>query len=122
MQLHIEYTNKLLTKIEQDSYIENKWYDLRASESVKLREGQFATIPLGIKVKLPEDYEMNIIARKSTFKKYGIFLAGGMEIVSSNDSDEISINVYATKDVTINFNDRICQFRLQRAQEQITFV
>lgn len=122
MQLHIEYTNKLLTKIEQDSYIENKWYDLRASESVKLREGQFATIPLGIKVELPEDYEMNIIARKSTFKKYGIFLAGGMEIVSSNDSDEISINVYATKDVTINFNDRICQFRLQRAQEQITFV
>lgn len=122
MQLHIEYTNKLLTKIEQDSYIENKWYDLRASESVKLREGQFATIPLGIKVALPEDYEMNIIARKSTFKKYGIFLAGGMEIVSSNDSDEISINVYATKDVTINFNDRICQFRLQRAQEQITFV
>ena len=69
MQLHIEYTNKLLTKIEQDSYIENKWYDLRASESVKLREGQFATIPLGIKVDLPEDYEMNIIARKSTFKK-----------------------------------------------------
>lgn len=122
MNLKIEYTNPLLTKIEQGSYQNNKWYELRASKDTKLREGDFATISLGIKAQIPENYEMQIIAKRNLFKKYGLILTSGIEIIDSSVTEEITINVYATKDTKVNFNDRICQFKMCPIQEQINFI
>lgn len=122
MNLKIEYLNKLTTKIQANSYDDNKWYDLRASNDVKIKSGESAKIPLGIKIDLPEEYEIHIILKRNTFDKYGLILPNGAEIISSKDKDELSISVYATKDIKINFNDRICQFRVFRIQEKIDFI
>ena len=46
-------------EIEKLRYIDGKsdWIDLRASEDVVLKKGEFKLIPLGIAMKLPEGYE-----------------------------------------------------------------
>lgn len=45
-------------KIEPLDYIEGKsdWIDMRASEEVTLKEGEFALIPLGVAMELPKGY------------------------------------------------------------------
>ena len=47
-------------KIEKLTYIENKsdWIDLRAAKDVSLKKGEFALIPLGVAMELPEGYEL----------------------------------------------------------------
>ena len=38
------------------------------------------------------------------------------------DTDEISITVLATKDATINFNDRICQMKIEKIDSEINYI
>jgi dUTP pyrophosphatase len=38
------------------------------------------------------------------------------------DGDEWKMPVYATRDVVVEFGDRICQFRIMANQPQLTFV
>ena len=47
-------------KIEKLTYIDGKsdWIDLRAAEDVSLKKGEFALIPLGIAMELPQGYEL----------------------------------------------------------------
>ncbi len=64
-------------QIEHLEYIGGKsdWIDLRASEDVELKKGEFRLVPLGIAVKLPEGYEAHIVPRSSTYKNFGIIQA-----------------------------------------------
>jgi len=57
-------------KIEPLDYIEGKsdWIDMRASEEVTLKAGEFALIPLGVAMELPKGYEAHLVPRSSTFK------------------------------------------------------
>lgn len=50
------------------------WIDLRAAEDTHIYSGEFAMIPLGIAMELPEGYEAIIAPRSSTFSKYGIIM------------------------------------------------
>ena len=52
-KLKIKYFTDQIAHLE---YIEGKsdWIDLRASEDVELKKGEFKLVPLGIAVKLPE--------------------------------------------------------------------
>lgn len=61
-------------KIDKLTYIDGKsdWVDLRAAESVDLKQGEFKLIPLGIAMELPKGYEAHIVPRSSTFKNFGI--------------------------------------------------
>ena len=66
---------------------------------------------------LPEGYEDHIAPRSSTFKKWGIIQTNGIGIIDnsySGDNDIWKMPVLATKDITINVNDRICQFRIMQ--------
>ena len=49
-------------KIEPLDYIEGKsdWIDMRASEEVTLKAGEFALIPLGVAMELPKGYEAHL--------------------------------------------------------------
>ena len=49
-------------KIEKLTYIDGKsdWIDLRAAEDVSLKKGEFALIPLGIAMELPQGYEAHV--------------------------------------------------------------
>ena len=48
------------------------WVDLRSAETITLKKGDFALIPLGVGMKLPKGYEAHVAPRSSTFKTWGI--------------------------------------------------
>ena len=60
--------------IDRLAYIDGKsdWIDLRASETVELKAGEFKLIPLGVAMQLPSGYEAHVVPRSSTFKNYGV--------------------------------------------------
>jgi len=100
------------------------WIDLRASETVILQKGDFRLIPLGVSMQLPEGYEAVIVPRSSTFKNYGIIQTNSMGVIDESycgDSDQWMMPVFATRDASINKNDRICQFRIFAHQPRIVF-
>ena len=100
------------------------WIDLHAAEEVTLKAGEFRLIPLGVAMALPEGYEAHIVPRSSTFQNYGILQTNSMGVVDSSyrgDNDQWRMPVYATRDVTIEKNARICQFRIVRNQPPLTF-
>ena len=99
------------------------WIDLRAAEDVELKAGEFKLISLGVSMKLPEGYEANIVPRSSTFKHWGILQTNHFGVIDnsySGDSDVWMFPAYATRDVLIEKNSRICQFRIQRKMEDVT--
>lgn len=121
--IRIKYFTEDITRLE---YIENKsdWIDLRASEEVTLKAGEFALIPLGVAMELPKGYEAHVVPRSSTFKNYGIIQTNSCGIIDGSycgDEDMWRMPVYATRDTVIQKNDRICQFRIFKNQPQITF-
>lgn len=108
-------------------YVDGKsdWIDLRCGEDVALKAGEFRLIPLGVAIALPEGYEAHIVPRSSTFKNYGILQANSMGVVDCSycgDNDQWRMPVYATRDVNIEKNARICQFRIMRNQPPLRFV
>lgn len=124
MEIKIKYHTD---KIEKLRYIDGKsdWIDLRVAKDYDLKKGDFALIDLGISVKLPEGYEMITAPRSSTFKNYGLLQSNSIGVVDESycgDDDVLMMPVYATRDVHISVNDRICQFRIFRHQPAIEFV
>ncbi len=113
-------------KIKRLEYIDGKsdWIDLRASETVELKAGEFRLIPLGVAMELPKGYEAHLVPRSSTFKNYGILQTNSCGIIDCSycgDEDMWRMPVYATRDTVIRENDRICQFRIFENQPQIVF-
>ena len=112
--------------IDELCYVAGKsdWIDLHAAETVTLKAGEFQLIPLGVAIALPEGYEAHIVPRSSTFKNYGILQTNSMGVVDCSycgDNDQWRMPVYATRDVTIEKNARICQFRIMQNQPPLRF-
>lgn len=123
MKIQIKYFDDEIKKITN---IEGKsdWYDLRAADTIKLKAGEFKLIPLGVGMILPDGYEANIVPRSSTFKNYGLLQTNSFAVIDnsySGDNDQWMMPVYATRDVVINKNDRICQFRINKKQPVFEF-
>ena len=113
-------------KIDRLEYIDGKsdWIDLRASETVELKAGEFKLIPLGVAMQLPKGYEAHVVPRSSTFKNSGLLQVNSCGIIDGSycgDDDMWRMPVYATRDIVVNINDRICQFRIVENQPQIVF-
>lgn len=121
--IKIKYHNKNIDKIAKLS--SGDWIDLRAAETVKLNQGEFKLISLGVSMKLPEGYEAHIVPRSSTFKNWGVVQTNHMGVIDNSycgDNDVWMMPVLATKDTVINENDRICQFRIVKKMEDIGFI
>ena len=106
-------------KIEKLTYI-----DLRAAEDVSLKKGEFALIPLGIAMELPQGYEAHVVPRSSTFKNFGVIQTNHMGVIDESycgDNDQWFMPVLAIRDTEIHVNDRICQFRIMEHQPVISF-
>lgn len=113
-------------EIEKLTYIDGKsdWIDLRAAKEMELKAGQYAMIPLGVAMKLPEGYEAHIVPRSSTYKNFGLIQTNHMGVVDESycgDNDQWHMPVYAMRDTVIHVNDRICQFRIMEHQPKIVF-
>lgn len=121
--IKIKYFND---ELERLCYIEGKsdWIDLRASEEVELKKGEYKLIPLGVAMQLPQGFEAHIVPRSSTFKNFGILQTNSCGVVDCTycgDEDMWRMPVYAVRDTVIHLNDRICQFRIIENQPQIIF-
>ena len=122
MEIKIVYHNPELQKLGHIAV--GDWIDLRASEDVELKAGDFALIPLGVSMKLPDGYEAHIAPRSSTFKTWGVLQTNSVGVVDnsySGTNDVWKMPVYATRDTTIRVNDRICQFRILPRMPQVEF-
>ena len=100
------------------------WIDLRAAEDVELKAGEFKLISLGVSMQLPEGYEAIIIPRSSTFKHWGVIQTNHCGLIDNSycgDDDVWMFPALATRDVLIEKNSRICQFRIQKKMEDVTF-
>ena len=113
LKLKVKYFDKEIEKIKKIN--KGDWIDLRSAVDMFLTKGQFALIPLGVGMVLPEGYEAHIAPRSSTFKNWKILQVNSVGIVDnsySGDTDQWMMPVFATEDTEIKKNDRICQFRI----------
>lgn len=98
------------------------WIDLRVQtdDHVLITEpGKNYLFSLGIKMQLPPYIEAIVANRSSTFKNYGIIMAGGIGVIdcSYNGWDDVwKYHAIALEKRIISFGDRIAQFRLQPSQ------
>lgn len=122
MKIQIKYFDKDLEKIEKIE--QGDWIDLRVSETVELKTGEYKLIPLGIGMILPKGHEAHIVPRSSTFKNFGVIQTNHMGVIDESycgENDQWHFPAYALRDTVIHKNDRICQFRIMKKQEQIEF-
>lgn len=113
------FTVEPLSKIDKGD-----WIDVRSNEHIVLHKGDFALIPLGIGIKLPEGYEAHLVPRSSTFNKWGIIQTNSIGIIDnsySGNNDQWMMPVLATRDTLIARNERIAQFRIVEKQPMIGF-
>jgi len=123
MQIKIKYLSDKIEKIKKSDI--GDWIDLRASENIEMKSGEYKLIPLGLAMKLPDGYEGYIVPRSSTLKNFGIIQGNHFGIVDNSycgNDDEWKMSAYAVRDTKININDRICQFRIQKKQPEIEFL
>lgn len=123
--IKIKY-HKPISPLENINGANSDWIDLRCAESngVDLKAGEFKLISLGVSMKLPDGYEAHIVPRSSTFKTWGLLQTNPHAVIDNSycsDTDVWKYPVYATRDTHIDFNDRICQFRIVKKQPTILF-
>ncbi len=122
LNIDIVYHNPNMPKLEKID--KGDWIDLRASVGGSFKTGDFALIDLGVSMRLPEGYEAHIAPRSSTFKNYGIIQTNSIGIVDnsySGTNDVWKMPCFFTRDVVIKPNDRICQFRIVKKMEPVSF-
>ena len=100
------------------------WIDLRVAEDVEMKAGEFKLISLGVSMQLPDGYEALIIPRSSTFKHWGVIQTNHCGLIDNSycgDNDIWMFPALATRDILIEKNSRICQFRIQKKMDDIEF-
>jgi dUTP pyrophosphatase len=123
LQIKVKYFDKEIPKLQKIK--QGDWIDLRAAETVELKQGEFKLIPLGIGMKLPKGYEANIVPRSSTFKNFGILQTNSFGVVDesySGNDDQWFFPALAMRDTKIEKGDRICQFRINKKMPEVDFV
>lgn len=122
LQIKIKYFNDNLERIKKITI--GDWIDLRSAHNVSLNKGEFYLVPLGVAMELPKGYEAHVVPRSSTFKNFGVIQTNHQGVVDESykgNNDEWFMPVYALRDTEINFNDRVCQFRIVEKMPEIEF-
>lgn len=117
MEIKIKYFNKEMSPAVKNG----NWIDLRAAETIKMKAGEFRVIPLGVAMEIPEGYEALVIPRSSTFKHYGIIQTNSLGLIDveyCGNNDQWFFPALAMRDTEIPFDERICQFRIQKQQPE----
>jgi dUTP pyrophosphatase len=114
--LDVRYHTELFPELKPiEKLPQGDWIDLRCAADTTIKAGNYLVIPLGVSIKLPTGYTAIIAPRSSTFKKYGILMANSIGVVDESycgDNDIWGFPAYATKDILIPANERICQFTI----------
>ena len=119
IKYHVSDIEKI-SKIKQGD-----WIDLRAAETVEMKQGEYRLISLGVSMQLPKGYEAHVAPRSSTFKNFGIICANSFGIIDESycgDNDIWRFPAIALRDTVINKGDRICQFRIVEKMKDVSFL
>ena len=122
VEIKIKYFSEDLEQVQKINV--GDWIDLRAAETVEIKKGDYALIPLGVGMILPDGYEAHVLPRSSTPNKFGIMMANSMGVIDnsySGDADEWKFPALAIRDTEIKKGDRIAQFRVMKNQQTIKF-
>lgn len=117
--IRIKYFDNEIDKITKID--KGDWIDLRAAETVELKKGEFKLIPLGIGMILPEGYEAHVVPRSSTYKNFKVIQTNHCGIIDESycgNDDQWMFPAYALEDTIIKKNERICQFRIAKKNNQ----
>ncbi len=90
--------------------------DIRSTEEIIINAGETRIVPTGLKMAIPDGYEIQIRPRSGLSLKSPLRIANSPGTIDSGYRDEIGIIVTNTDpiyDFTINKNDRIAQMVLQ---------
>ena len=60
------------------------WIDLYCAQDMTLHAGDFALVPLGVSMQLPEGYEARTAPRSSTFKRWGLLQANSVGVIDNS--------------------------------------
>lgn len=118
--IKIKYFDQEIEPIQKISV--GDWIDLRVSERVEMKAGEYRLLRLGVGMILPDGYEAHVLPRSSTPSKFGIILANSMGVIDnsySGDADEWRFPAVAIRDTIIKKGDRIAQFRIVKNQPHI---
>lgn len=121
-RIRVKYFTSGLEPIQKISV--GDWIDLRAAETVEMRQGEYYCIRLGVGMILPDGYEALVLPRSSTPSKFGIVVANSMGVIDnsySGDADEWMFPAIAIRDTVIQKGDRIAQFRILENQPRLVF-
>ncbi len=130
MKIKIKYFPgaKKLEKIEKGN-----WIDVYANETMYIKQGESALIPLGFAMQLPQGYEAHLAPRSSTFKKWGIIVTNSFGVIDTSycgDNDQWMLAVYCLSPTQfingmpctrIEKGDKIAQFRIVESMPEIEF-
>jgi dUTP pyrophosphatase len=122
MKIKIKYHDDELIRLEKMDI--GDMIDLRASETVEMKKGDYALISLGVSMELPKGYEAHVYPRSSTFKNFGVMQVNSVGVIDNSyngDNDIWRYPCIAMRDTVIHKNDRICQFRIVENQEKVEF-
>jgi dUTP pyrophosphatase len=117
------FDHEIYPLVPKPSHV-GEWIDLKAALSMYIKKGEYAEIPLGVAMRLPRNTEAIIVPRSSTFKNYGIILAGSIGVIDNaycGNDDEWMFPAIALKNTLIAKGSRICQFRLFPIQGKVEF-
>ena len=120
LPIKIKYFDKEVAKIEKIE--QGDWIDLRAAETVEMKQGDFKVIKLGVGMKLPKGFEAHVVPRSSTFKKWGVLQTNSMGVIDESycgNEDQWRFPALAMRDTRIEKGDRICQFRIMRKMSDV---
>ena len=90
---------------------------IEKTKKITYHKGDFLMLPLGISIKQPKGYEVNLLPRSSTFKNFGIIQANSMAVGDDtfiSDNDMYHYPVIALTDGEIYLYDRICQMQVNK--------
>lgn len=122
LKIKVMYHDDELVRIEKIHI--GDWVDLRSVEDVEMKQGEYKLISLGVSMELPKGYEAHVLPRSSTFKNFGILLTNACGIIDNTykgSQDIWKFPALAMRDTKINKNDRICQFRIVKSMEEVSF-
>lgn len=112
-EVKVKYHNPKMTKMEINE--KGNFIDMRSSDTYVLKTGDYMCIDLGVSIKLPDGYWGQVVPRSSLFKNHGVICVNSFGVIDTSycgEDDHWGLLVYATRDTTIEFDERICQFRI----------
>ncbi len=117
-QVHVKIINSSSNPLPEYSTGSSAGMDVRASLSqpVVLNPGKRALIPTGLRIELPEGYEMQIRPRSGLALKHGISVLNSPGTIDADYRGEIGIILanLGEEPFTVNPGDRIAQMVLSR--------